>query len=168
MSIKVIGLGYVGLPVACAFAKAGKTVYGIDKNKQLLMSLKSYTYNYTEPKLNDTLNEVLDKTLFVSETIIPSDTYIITVQTPINEDHLADNSFVEKALIELSNYIKEDDLVILESTVPIGSNEKFYQILCENIADNIDTKQNSIQALESEKIGAEQLGILNKLKLGLI
>ena len=46
--------------------------------------------------------------------------------------------------------------------------DEIHNTKAENIADNIDTKQNSIQALESEKIGAEQLGILNKLKLGLI
>lgn len=138
MNISIIGLGYVGLPVACAFAKAGVNVFGVDKNSNLIDTLKSRKYSYTEPSLNETLDGVLDKTLFVSDTICDCDTYIVTVQTPIREDHTADNSFVEKALLDLSRHVKDGDLVILESTVPIGSNKKFYELLRSNVPSNID------------------------------
>ncbi len=138
MEITLIGLGYVGLPVACAFAKAGVTVYGVDKDIRLLSTLKERTYSYTEPKLNEILDEVLDKTLFVSDKITESDTYIITVQTPVNKDHSSDSTFVEKALTDISSYIKNGDLVILESTVPIGSNDMFYKHLYDKIGDKVD------------------------------
>ncbi len=138
MNIAIIGLGYVGLPVACAFAKAGVTVFGVDKNRNLVESLKNRKYSYTEPNLNETLDKVLDGTLFVSSEIIDCDTYIVTVQTPIREDHTANNSFVEKALIELSQHIKDGDLVILESTVPIGSNKNFYELLRNNVSSNVE------------------------------
>ncbi len=138
MNITIIGLGYVGLPVACAFAKAGVTVFGVDKNRELLSSLESRSYSYTEPTLNDTLSEVLDKTLFVSDAITPSDTYVVTVQTPLNEDRTSDISYVERAFSELAPYIKDGDLVILESTVPIGSNERLYRILRDGMPDGAE------------------------------
>ena len=138
MNISVIGLGYVGLPVACAFAKADVTVFGVDKNHALLQALTEKQYSYTEPQLNETLDEVLGKTLFVSDSITESDTYIVTVQTPVNDDHTSDNSFVEKALLELAPHIKDSDLVILESTVPIGSNKGFYELLRSHVQSSVD------------------------------
>lgn len=132
MEITLIGLGYVGLPVACALAQKGVIVYGIDKNEKLINNLKTKNYDYTEPKLNDILSLVLDKNLFVSKNIVPADTYIITVQTPVDENHKADNSYVETAMLEVSSILKDGDLVILESTVPVGSNEGFIEILKNN------------------------------------
>ena len=74
MNISVIGLGYVGLPVACAFAKSGVTVFGVDKNPSLINTLTQKQYSYTEPELDATLDDVLGKTLFVSNSITDSDT----------------------------------------------------------------------------------------------
>ena len=136
--ITIIGLGYVGLPVACSFARAGVRVNGIEKNADILNALSARKYNYTEPTLNEVLDEVLDKTLFLSSEIVESDTYIITVQTPVDGNRLADNSYVEAALSELSGHVKNGDLVILESTVPVGSNENFYSILRNRIPASID------------------------------
>ena len=138
MNISVIGLGYVGLPVACAFAKSGVTVFGVDKNPSLINTLTQKKYSYTEPELDATLDDVLGKTLFVSDSITDSDTYIVTVQTPVNPDHSSDNSFVEKALTELAPHIKNGDLVILESTVPIGSNKNFYKLLRCLVPESVD------------------------------
>jgi len=138
MNISVIGLGYVGLPVACAFAKSGVTVFGVDKNPSLINTLTQKQYSYTEPELDTTLDDVLGKTLFVSDSITDSDTYIVTVQTPVNPDHSSDNSFVEKALTELAPHIKNGDLVILESTVPIGSNKNFYKLLRCLVPESVD------------------------------
>lgn len=136
--ITVIGLGYVGLPVACAFARAGVRVNGIEKNPSITDALRTRKYNYTEPMLNGVLGEVLDKTLFLSNEIKDSNTYIITVQTPVDGNRHADNSYVEAALTELAAHVKNGDLIILESTVPIGSNEKFYSILRNQVSDSVD------------------------------
>ena len=137
-NITVIGLGYVGLPVACAFARAGVKVFGVEKNSDIINALQARKYNYTEPMLNEILGEIINKTLFLSSEITESDTYIITVQTPVDDNRFADNSYVETALTQLSDHIRNDDLVILESTVPIGSNEKFYSILRNSVPDSID------------------------------
>lgn len=137
MDITLIGLGYVGLPVACAFAQAGMRVFGVDKNERLLSALRDRSYSYTEAGLDGVLDGVLDKTLFVSDKITESDTYIVTVQTPVREDRSSDNSYVERALTELAPHIKDGNLVILESTVPIGSNKGFYKLLREAVQENI-------------------------------
>ena len=111
------------------FAQAGARVFGVDKNERLLSALRDRSYSYTEAHLNEVLDEVLDRSLFVSDEITESDTYIVTVQTPVNEDHTSDNSYVERAFTELAPHIKDGDLVILESTVPIGSNKGFFELL---------------------------------------
>ena len=138
MKLTVIGLGYVGLPVACAFAKAGITVFGVDKNPKLLTCLKQKQYSYTEPGLNEILDEVLEKTLFVSEQAGESDVYIVTVQTPINEKHISDNSFVEKALKDIAPFVKQGNLVILESTVSVGANKRFYELLRSQVPSDVE------------------------------
>ena len=129
MEITLIGLGYVGLPVACSFAKNGATVYGIEKNPMILNNLKKRKFDYTEPGLNEILNKVLDDKLIVSSDIIPSSVYIITVQTPVDNKHNADNSYVFSAVAEIAPFLKDDDLVILESTVPIGTNDEVINLL---------------------------------------
>ena len=102
-NITVIGLGYVGLPVACAFARAGVKVFGVEKNSDIINALQARKYNYTEPMLNEILGEIINKTLFLSSEITESDTYIITVQTPVDDNRFADNSYVETALTQLSD-----------------------------------------------------------------
>jgi UDP-N-acetyl-D-mannosaminuronic acid dehydrogenase len=113
-------------------------VFGVDKNERLLSALRDRSYSYTEAHLNEVLDEVLDKSLFVSDEITESDTYIVTVQTPVNEDHTSDNSYVERAFTELAPHIKDGDLVILESTVPIGSNKGFFELLRGAVGEGIN------------------------------
>lgn len=137
MRISIIGLGYVGLPLACSFAQAGQNVIGVDVNSNLIDNLKNREYNYTEPKLNEILDNVLDKYMKVDTKPSLSDVFIVTVQTPIKDNGHADLYFVKNALLSIVPYVQDGNLIIVESTVPIGANKEFYKLLRGNIKTDI-------------------------------
>jgi len=128
MRITVIGLGYIGLPVAIKLAEAGYEVIGYEINKKRLESIKKREFNFQEHDLYSRYDSVKDK-LYLTDKLSASDTYIITVQTPLNESNKSDLSYVKKALKEVSSLIKKHDLIILESTVPPYSNYEFIDYL---------------------------------------
>lgn len=122
LRITILGMGYIGLPTGVAFARAGFTVYGFDVNKNVIETLKSGKVHIVEPDLQEAYEEVLK-----SEKLIPidklekSDVYIIAVPTPFKEDEnqkIADLKYVESASKMVGEILEEDNLVILESTVP--------------------------------------------------
>ena len=125
--IAVIGLGYVGLPLAKSFSKYFYTV-GYDVNYDLIDNLKSKeskSLNFTK-KPSD---------------LIDSNIYIVSVPTPVNKDNIPDLRFLESATTLISNYINQNDIVIYESTVYPGVTEEFCIPIIESITNfklNID------------------------------
>lgn len=125
--IAVIGLGYVGLPLAKSFSKHFHTI-GYDINHDLidnLKSKKSKSLNFTK-KPSD---------------LIDSNVYIVAVPTPVKKDKIPDLSFIESATTLISNYINQNDIVIYESTVYPGVTEEFCVPIIEDITNfklNID------------------------------
>ena len=121
--IAVIGLGYVGLPLAVEFGKKFQTL-GFDINVERIKELKNS---------KDSTNEVSSQEMEASkihftnneESLKDCNIFIITVPTPINENNEPELRFLEKATILISKYLKKDDLVIYESTVYPGVTEDF-------------------------------------------
>jgi len=125
--IAVIGLGYVGLPLAKSFSKHFHTI-GYDVNHSLIDNLKS--------KESKSLNFTKK-----SSDLIDSNIYIIAVPTPVNKDNIPDLRYLESATTLISNYINQNDIVIYESTVYPGVTEEFCIPIIENITNfklNID------------------------------
>jgi UDP-N-acetyl-D-galactosamine dehydrogenase len=125
--IAVIGLGYVGLPLAKSFSKHFHTI-GYDVNHNLIDNLKS-----KESKSLNFSKKPSD--------LIDSNIYIIAVPTPVNKDNIPDLRFLESATTLISNYINQNDIVIYESTVYPGVTEEFCIPIIENITSlklNID------------------------------
>lgn len=122
-SIAVVGLGYVGLPVAVAFSKKYKTV-GFDISKQRIEQLKNGIDQTNEVHKDDLTSENL---IFSSklEDIAASDFYIIAVPTPIDTAKRPDLSTLGKASKLISEVIRSGDIVVFESTVYPGVTEKF-------------------------------------------
>ena len=121
--IAIIGLGYVGLPLACAFAKQ-YDVIGFDINKTRIDEL---TNNID--KTREVTSEYLQNTsrlTFTSDTneLAAANVFIITVPTPIDDNNLPDLSPLVKASQMLSKIIKQNDIVIYESTVYPGATEE--------------------------------------------
>lgn len=120
--ITILGMGYIGLPTAIAFAKAGFSVRGFDVNKKVIETLKSGKIHIVEPSLQEGFEEALkSKKLIPVDNLEKSDVFIIAVPTPFKKDHgdkIADLSYVESASKLVATVLEENNLVILESTVP--------------------------------------------------
>ncbi|MDB9818863.1 nucleotide sugar dehydrogenase [Pelagibacterales bacterium] len=122
-SICIIGLGYVGLPLAVEFGKKYQTC-GYDINKNRINELKKNI----DVTLELTANEIKrsSKLTFTSEfqNLKDNNIFIITVPTPINKDKTPDLSFLKKASLLVGKYLKSEDIVIYESTVYPGATEE--------------------------------------------
>jgi UDP-N-acetyl-D-mannosaminuronic acid dehydrogenase len=119
--VLVIGLGRIGLPTAFILKKNGFSVCGVDTNEKVLDQIKSKTFMLDEPGL-EALYEQFPFPF--SNKPLAADIYIIAVPTPLSEDKTADLSFVEQAVSSIRPLLKQEDLVIIESTCPIGTTEK--------------------------------------------
>jgi UDP-N-acetyl-D-glucosamine dehydrogenase len=123
-TIAVIGLGYVGLPLAKGLARRGFKVFGIEEQAEKVRQLEA-GIDYIEPQLRDlpTLADRLFPTTEYSK-IGESDVIIICVPTPLSRNLEPDISYVKKVSHEIGKYIKTGSLVILESTTYPGTTEE--------------------------------------------
>jgi len=123
-SISIIGLGYVGLPSAVVLADNGFKVFGVDINKNLVNNLKNGSFESDEPELENLIKKSLKSARFtISTEIVSTDAYLICVPTPCTDAKKADLSFLFKAIDSISSKIKNNCLIIIESTIPIGTTE---------------------------------------------
>jgi len=118
-TITVIGLGYVGLPLAEAFASKGFKVYGYDTSKEKVKSI------------NENESEKFIATTEPEECIPKSDFIIICVPTPINERRGPDLSYILSAVEEVGKYFKSGSTIILESTTYPGTTEEVVKPILE-------------------------------------
>ena len=132
----VIGLGYIGLPTALILAKAGFIVHGVDIKTEIVEKLNNGNTHFKEPGLDKLLFEVLKaKSFSANLKLKESDVFIIAVPTPIyrnNEDiPQADITYVVEAAKLIGEFIKPGNIVIIESTSPVGTSEKVLDIICK-------------------------------------
>jgi UDP-N-acetyl-D-mannosaminuronic acid dehydrogenase len=144
--ICVIGLGYVGLPTAILLSSKKMIVNGYDINKTIVKNINKKKIKFNERDLNRLCqSDVVKKNFTAYNRIIESDVYVISVPTPLKKNKKADLSFVEKAFLDISKILKKGDLIILESTCPIGTTEKYLKKLKNKRKDLIfpsNTKDN--------------------------
>lgn len=131
-TISTIGLGYIGLPTAAAFASAGKKVIGVDINQTAVDTINQGKIHIVEPDLDDVVRTAV-ATGYLRATTMPepADAFLIAVPTPFKGDHEPDVSFVESAVRSIASVLKQGDIVILESTSPVGTTEDIAQWLAE-------------------------------------
>ena len=133
-NICVIGLGFVGLPLAATFADLGFTVTGVDKAPHILESLKNGKAHFAEEGLQELLDKTLGKNLTVADRFETGahDVYIIAVGTPVNEETKKPiMEYVEQASAEIGKALKKGDLVVMRSTVPVGTTRDVVIPHCE-------------------------------------
>lgn len=134
--ICVIGLGYIGLPTAVIFALHGAEVLGVDINPRVVESIRQGKMHFIEPDMDAVLAQVvLNKQLQVSDKVAAANVFIIAVPTPFKENFKPDISYVEAAFSSIAPVLKKGDLVILESTSPVGTTEKMAQLLASLRSD---------------------------------
>ena len=131
-TISVIGLGYIGLPTAAAFASRQKKVVGMDINQHAVETINRGAIHIVEPDLDVLVKRAVeDGFLRATTQPEPADAFLIAVPTPFKGDHLPDMKFVESAARSLAPVLKKGDLIILESTSPVGATEQMAQWLAE-------------------------------------
>ncbi|TCK04449.1 UDP-N-acetyl-D-mannosamine dehydrogenase [Phorcysia thermohydrogeniphila] len=130
LTVVIMGLGYIGLPTAALIASKGINVYGVDINKSVVDTINEGKIHIVEPDLDGLVHEVVRKGLLKASTSpTKADVFLIAVPTPFKEGHIPDISFVEAAIKMITPYLEEGNLVIIESTSPIGTTEKMYDLI---------------------------------------
>lgn len=146
-TISVIGLGYIGLPTAAAFASHQKKVVGVDINQHAVDTINRGAIHIVEPDLDLLVKRAVeDGFLRAVTTPEPADAFLIAVPTPFKGDHLPDMKFVESAALSLAPVLKKGDLIILESTSPVGATERMAALLAEVRTDLTFPQQAGEQA----------------------
>ncbi|MGO1070490.1 UDP-N-acetyl-D-mannosamine dehydrogenase [Lysobacter sp. CA199] len=131
-TVSVIGLGYIGLPTAAAFAAVRKQVIGIDVNRQIVDTINRGEIHIVEPDLDVAVRAAVSGG-FLRASIQPesADAYLIAVPTPFKNDHEPDLRYIEAAAKALAPVLRKGDLVVLESTSPVGATEQLAQWLAD-------------------------------------
>ncbi|CDL87006.1 UDP-N-acetyl-D-mannosamine dehydrogenase [Xenorhabdus cabanillasii] len=131
-TISVIGLGYIGLPTAAAFASRQKTVIGVDVNQHAVETINRGEIHIVEPDLDKVVKTAVENGyLKAVSSPQPADAFLIAVPTPFKEAHEPDMAYVRAAAESIAPVLKKGDLIILESTSPVGATEQMAEWLAE-------------------------------------
>jgi UDP-N-acetyl-D-mannosaminuronic acid dehydrogenase len=124
-TISVIGLGYIGLPTAAAFAARRKKVIGVDVNQHAVDTINRGEIHIVEPELDMLVHAAVTQGyLRATTTPEPADAFLIAVPTPFTDNFKPDLTFIEAACRAVAPVLKKGDLVVLESTSPVGATEQ--------------------------------------------
>lgn len=135
-TISVIGLGYIGLPTAAVFASRKIKVIGVDVNKEAVDTINQGKIHIVEPDLDIAVHAaVTEGYLRATTTPEPADAFLIAVPTPFKGDHEPDLKYIESACKAIAPVLKHGDLVILESTSPVGATEQMSKWMAECRSD---------------------------------
>ena len=128
----VIGLGYIGLPTAAMFASRKVKVIGVDVSQHAVDTINRGSIHIVEPELDMIVRAaVTDGWLRATTTAEPADAFLIAVPTPFHGDHEPDISYVKAATESIAPVLKKGDIVILESTSPVGTTESIVKWLSQ-------------------------------------
>ena len=131
-TVSMIGLGYIGLPTAAVLANCGIDVIGVDINQQTVDAVNEGRICIVEPDLETLVSEVVrNGRLRATTRAEAADAFLVAVPTPFQLDHKPDLSYVEAATRSLAPILKKGDLIILESTSPVGTTEQMAQWLAD-------------------------------------
>lgn len=130
--VTVLGLGYIGLPTAALIARSGSKVTGIDVNQHVVDTVNNGKVHIEEVDLDGLVQGVVARgSLVASIEVAPADVFVIAVPTPHDEKHRPDITHVLSAARALAPKLAAGNLVILESTSPVGTTEKVATLLAE-------------------------------------
>ena len=136
MKISIIGLGYIGLPTATMFASKDIEVVGVDINQEIVDTLNSGNIHIVEPGLEPMVKQLVNiGKLRASTDVERSDVFIIAVPTPFKDKHEPDLYFVETAAMAIAPFLQKGNLVIIESTSPVGTTQQISMLLQKNRSD---------------------------------
>jgi UDP-N-acetyl-D-mannosaminuronic acid dehydrogenase len=135
--ICISGLGYIGLPTAALLANCGYSVHGVDVVPHVVDTINRGEIHIIEPDLDAFVHAAVNSgQLKASLQPAEADVFMIAVPTPFRDDHSPDISYVLSAARSIGPFLKPGNLVILESTSPVGTTEK---LRAELQANGFDT-----------------------------
>lgn len=136
-TISVVGLGYIGLPTAAVFASRKIRVVGVDVNQNAVDIINKGEIHIVEPDLDMVVHAaVTEGYLRATTTPEPADAFLVAVPTPFKGDNYEpDLSYIESAARAIAPVLQKGNLVILESTSPVGATEQMAEWLSETRPD---------------------------------
>ncbi|MEL0008974.1 MAG: nucleotide sugar dehydrogenase [Flammeovirgaceae bacterium] len=130
MLVNIIGLGYIGLPTAALIASSNFLVNGVDNDPDKVKKINSKIIDFTDVDVRDKILDVYQKKLFrASLKTVIADVHIIVVPTPVDDNKNPILNHVYDAINEVIKVLKEGDLVIIESTCPVGTTQDINKII---------------------------------------
>ena len=132
----VVGLGYIGLPTAALLANKGYKVHGVDVVKSTVDTINQGKIHIVEPELDVFVKGAINSGNLRAD-IKPdfADIFIIAVPTPFSDGFVPNLDYVSSATASIAPYVKDENIVILESTSPVGTTEMVEKILKETGVD---------------------------------
>lgn len=147
--IVVMGLGYIGLPTASILATKGHDVVGVDINEAAVNTINAGNIHIVEPDLDILVRSAVNSGR-LRASLVPeeADTFILAVPTPFHaapdrDVKVPDVSFVDAATRSIAPFLREGNLVILESTSPVGTTERVRRGISELRPDLFGGKNNA-------------------------
>ena len=134
--ICIVGLGYIGLPTAALLASKGYKIHGVDVVQSVVDTINQGKIHIVEPELGELVKKSVESGNLKAD-VKPdfADVFIIAVPTPFRDGYVPNIDYVLSASRAIVPYIKEGNIVILESTSPVGTTEKIGQILKDSGVD---------------------------------
>jgi len=131
-TISMIGLGYIGLPTATLFASRKKKVIGVDVSKHAVDTINQGKIHIVEPELDMLVHAAVSEGyLRATLTPEPAEAFLIAVPTPFKDGHKPDLTYIESAAKAIAPVLTKGNLVVLESTSPVGATEQMAAWLAE-------------------------------------
>ncbi len=128
----IVGLGYIGLPTAALLANRGYDTYGVDVVQSTVNTINKGEIHIVEPELDTFVKAAVNSGKLKADTKpTEADVFIIAVPTPFKENHVPNIDYVISATRSIAPYVQEGNIVILESTSPVGTTDKVAEILTE-------------------------------------
>ncbi len=141
-TISIIGLGYIGLPTAAMFASKNRNVIGVDVDMNAVDTINAGKIHIVEPKLDILVKKAVEdgflKAVAIPE---PADAFVIAVPTPFLSENKTvsipkpDLQYIESVSKSIAKVLKKGDLIVLESTSPVGTTEKMADWLSKERPD---------------------------------
>lgn len=131
LRVCVVGMGRVGLPLAITLALQGNAVHGVDSDPQMIHDWSTGRRAWEcEPGLTDAVERVRSSgALSVTAAPLAADAFVVAVPTPVDEHHQANLNHVDAAMKALTPVLEPGNLVVLESTVPVGTTDRVAALL---------------------------------------
>lgn len=141
-SVCIFGLGYVGLTLAVALADAGFRVHGVERDPAIRKSLNEQKAHFAEVGFNDRLKAQLERGNLTFSERVPNNgqasIYLVTVGTPVQSDKSTDYGALRTVISEIAKVLKDGDLVVLRSTVRVGTTTQFVKPILDGTGRQYD------------------------------